>query len=145
MPIADLFGYQPPTPDTAPRHDRIDAAADSAQKAIATALDGFTDANSLMVGAVPKPTSAQYGMITNACRDLVAEMQAVCPPSADLSAAIRCVRLARMHANNALRLDVSCFEPAEDLKHAQLQIRHARFQAKASVALALPTELPPLS
>jgi hypothetical protein len=50
-----------------------------------------------------------------------------------------------MHANNALRVDVPCFEPAEDAKHAQLQIKHARFQAKASVALALPAELPPLT
>ena len=145
MPIADLFGYQPPNDDTTPRHARIDAAADAAQKAITAALDGFIDANALMIGAAGKPGPAQYGMITNACRDLVAEMQAVCPPSADLSAAIRCVRLARMHANNALRVDAPCFEPAEDAKHAQLQIKHARFQAKAAVALALPAELPPLT
>ena len=145
MPIADLFGSQPPNDGTALRHTRIDAAADSAQKAIAAALDGFIDPNILMVGAAPKPGPAQYNMITSACRDLVAEMQAVCPPSADLSAAIRCVRLARMHANHALRMGTDCFEPAEDATHAQLQLKHARFQAKASVALALPAELPPLS
>jgi hypothetical protein len=145
MPNPDFFGYQPPNADTSPRHARIDAAADTAQKAITAALDGFIDANALMTGAAGKPGPAQYGMINNACRDLVAEMQAVCAPSADLSAAIRCVRLARMHANNALRVDANCFEPAEDAKHAQLQIKQARFQAKAAIALALPAELPPLT
>jgi hypothetical protein len=145
MPNPDLFGYCPPNADTAPRHARINAAADAAQKAIAAALDGFIDANALMLGAAPKPGPAQYGAINDACRDFVAEMQAVCPPSADLSAAIRCVRLARMHANHALRMDAPCFEPAEDAKHAQIQLKQARFQGCASVALALPAELPPLT
>jgi hypothetical protein len=42
-------------------------------------------------------------------------------------------------------VDANCFEPAEDAKHAQLQIKQARFQAKAAIALALPAELPPLT
>ena len=65
----------------------------------------------------------------------------MCPPSADLAAAVRCVRLARMFANNALVAPGDCFEPADDRRQALLQLKLARFQAKASIALATPAEL----
>lgn len=145
MPIADLFGYQPPTDDTRPRHARVDAAADAAISVFRNTLAGMTDANALMVGAVPKAIPAQFVAINDACRALVTELQAVCPPSADLTAAIRCVRLARMLANNALVAAGDCYEPADDQRQALAQLKLARFQAKAAIALALPAELPPLT
>ena len=134
MPIPDLFGYQPPNDDTRPRHARVDAAADACVKVLRETLD----ADGLVV---PKATGAQFAAITDACRTLVEEMESVCPPSADLAAAVRCVRLARMFANNALVAPGDCFEPADDRRQALLQLKLARFQAKASIALATPAEL----
>jgi hypothetical protein len=134
VPIPDLFGYQPPNDDTRPRHARVDAAADACVKVLRETLD----ADGLVV---PKATGAQFAAITDACRTLVEEMESVCPPSADLAAAVRCVRLARMFANNALVAPGDCFEPADDRRQALLQLKLARFQAKASIALATPAEL----
>ena len=134
MPIPDLFGYQPPNDDTRPRHARVDAAADACVKVLRETLD----ADGLVV---PKATGAQFAAITDACRTLVEEMESVCPPSADLAAAVRCVRLARMFANNALVAPGDCFEPADDRRQALLQLKLARLQAKASIALATPAEL----
>lgn len=141
MPIPNIFGYQPPNDDTRPRHARVDTAVDACVKVFREILDSRTDPNALMVSAVPKATGAQFAAITDACRALVEAMEDVCPPSADLSASIRCVRLARMFANNALVASGDCFEPAEDRRQALTQLKQARFQAKACIALATPAEL----
>jgi hypothetical protein len=141
VPIPDLFGYQPPNDDTRPRHARVDAAADACVKVLRETLDSRIDPDALMASVVPKATGAQFAAITDVCRTLVEEMESVCPPSADLAAAVRCVRLARMFANNALVSPGDCLEPADDRRQALLQLKLARFQAKASIALATPAEL----
>lgn len=142
MPIPDIFGYQPPNDDTRPRHARVDAAVDACVKVFSETLDdGIDPYDVLTVSGVPKATGAQFAAITDACRALVESMESVCPPSADLSASIRCVRLARMFANNALVAPSGRLDSVEDRRQALLQLKQARFQAKACIALATPAEL----
>jgi hypothetical protein len=142
MPIPDIFGYQPPNDDTRPRHARVDAAVDACVKVFSETLDdGIDPYDVLTVSGAPKATGAQFAAITDACRALVESMEDVCPPSADLSASIRCVRLARMFANNALVAPGGRLDSVEDRRQALLQLKQARFQAKACIALATPTEL----
>lgn len=132
MPIPDLFAYIAPNDDTAPRHQRIREA----QAACAASIEED-------IVTFDVPPQARFARVSAACKRFHDELIAVCPPSADLSAAIRCVRLARMAANEAIA------QPAyRQRRHADLaadQLTLARWQACASVALALPTELPPLA
>lgn len=141
MPIADLFGYQPPNDDTKPRFAHLDAVYSSTCDTFRVVVEDRVDSNALMVGAVPPPTSVEFNLITTACRTFVDAMKKACPPSADQTAAVRCVRLARMYANNAL-LQKDYFSPCMDYERALDQLKMAWFQAKASIALALPEELP---
>jgi len=131
MPIADTFTYIAPNDDTAARHQRIL----SAQTECAASIVEDIDADDV-------PPRARFERISAACKRFHDELVAVCPPSADLSAAIRCVRLARMAANEAVAVPHArsrCAHIAEE------QLTLARWQACAAVALALPAELPPLT
>lgn len=141
MPIPDIFGYQPPNDDTRPRHARVDVAVDACVKVFSETLDDGIDPYDVLTVAAPKATGAQFAAITDACRALVESMESVCLPSADLSASIRCVRLARMFANNALVATGGRLDSVEDRRQALLQLKQARFQAKACIALATPAEL----
>ena len=141
MPIQDLFGYRPPNDDTKPRFSLLDTAYHAACHTFCTVVEARTDPNALMVGIVPTASSEQFNEITRACRAFVDEIKLVCPPSADQTAAVRCVRLARMYGNNAL-LQRDCFSPRKDYEQALEQLKLAWFQANASIALALPEELP---
>lgn len=143
MPIQDLFGYQPPTEDTKPRFAHLAVAYDATCATFRAVVEERVNPNALMVGAIAPATSVQFNEITQACRTFVDAMKMVCPPSADQTAAVRNVRLARMYANNAL-LQKDCFSPGKDYEHALDQLKMAWFQANASIALALPEELPPL-
>lgn len=132
MPKPDLFNYIAPNDDTAPRHQRIREAHADCEKAI----QEFINNDDYL------PLQARFQRISLACRLFHDELVAVCPPSADLSAAIHCVRLARMAANEAVA------QPDADLDHAVIakeQLVLARWQACAAVALALPSEMPPLA
>ena len=118
----DAYQYIAPTPVTAPRH----AAIRSAALACAAEL------------AVP----AGVPQVSEACRTFSAVCAAVSPRSADLAAAERCIRLARMLANEALAAK------NDDVRHAHLlrlsldELTKARMQACAAVALADAGELP---
>lgn len=131
MPIADTFTYIAPNDDTAARHQRIR----SAQAECAASIVEDIDADDV-------PPRARFERISAACKRFHDELVAVCPPSADLSAAIRCVRLARMAANEAIAVP---HERSRSGHVAKEQLIIARWQACAAVALALPAELPPLS
>jgi hypothetical protein len=143
MPIQDLFGYQPPNDDTKPRFAWLDSIYHATLSIFRAILEERVDPNVLMTGVIPSATREQFEPITEACRAFVDAMKMVCPPSADQTAAVRNVRLARMYANNAL-LQKDCFSPGKDYEHALDQLKMAWFQANASIALALPEELPPL-
>ncbi len=118
----DLYQYIPPNEVTAPRHAAIRSAA------LACAADL----------AVP----GNFPAVSDACRTFSNVCAAVAPRSADLAAAERCIRLARMLANEALAAK------ADPERHARLiglaldEITKARMQACAAVALADEGELP---
>ncbi len=118
----DLYQYIPPNEATAPRHAAIRSAAVACAAEI----------------AVP----ASFPAVSDACRAFSAVCAAVAPRSADLAAAERCIRLARMLANEALAAK------NDDVRHAHLlrlafdEITKARMQACAAVALADEGELP---
>lgn len=129
MPITDPFVYVAPNDDTAPRYKRIR----DAEAACAASIEED-------ITTYDVPPQARFERVSAACKRFHDELIAVCPPGADLSAAIRCVRLARMAANEAIA------QPAyRQRRHADIaadQLTLARWQACASVALALPAELP---
>ena len=137
MPNPDLFTYIAPNDDTLPRHQRIRRAQSEVGAGLKVAV--FPEDHAYQLS-----TAESFGLINDACKHFADEISAVCPPSADRSAAERCVRLARMLANEAVI--VPLFEQkTKTLELAQDQLMLARMQACAAVALALPAELPPLS
>jgi hypothetical protein len=118
----DAYQYIAPTPVTAPRH----AAIRSAALACAAEL------------AVP----AGFPQVSEACRAFSAVCAAVAPRSADLAAAERCIRIARMLTNEALAAKADPERHAHLLSLASDELTKARMQACAAVALADAGELP---
>jgi len=118
----DAYQYIPPNETTAPRH----AAVRSAALACAAEL------------AVP----AGFAHVADACRAFSAVCAAVAPRSADLAAAERCIRLARMLANEALTAKNDPERHAHLLSLASDELTKARMQTCAAVALADAGELP---
>jgi len=119
----DLYQYIPPNDATAPRYAAIRSAAAACEAAI----------------AVP----AGFPEVSNACRAFSAVCAAVAPRSADLAAAERCIRLARMLTNEALTAKTDPERHAHLLSLALDELTKARMQACAAVALADGGELPP--
>lgn len=124
----DPFKYTTPNANTGPRYVFIRIGEDE----VRTVFDKMFAHTEHC-----KPGPEQFGLIGKACKDMHARMLKVCPRSADLSAAERCVRLARMLANEAL---VTGSERAKAAAYDQLML--ARMQANASIALADDAELP---
>jgi hypothetical protein len=118
----DSYQYIAPNAETAPRHAAIRSAA-------------FACAAEL---AVP----AGFPQVSEACRAFAAVCAAVAPRSADLAAAERCIRLARMLTNEALAAKTDPERHAHLLRLALDEITKARMQACAAVALADSNELP---
>ena len=118
----DLYQYIPPNEATAPRH----AAIRSAALACAAEL------------AVP----ASFPAVSDACRAFASVCGAVAPRSADLDAAERCIRLARMLTNEALAAKNDPERHAHLVSLALDELTKARMQACAAVALADAGELP---
>lgn len=117
--MTDPFVYQPPNERTIPRYAAIRSAADEALAVVRRA------------GDVERPT---YAEINDACRGLHDTISSWCPSSADTSAALRCARIARMAANEA----VTVRDPEQIDRCLRLAIDHvllARWQACAAVAL----------
>jgi hypothetical protein len=136
MQAQDPYSYVAPNENTIPRHKRIREAQIEARTALAMAV--------FPTDLIAPKAAVRFGLINDACKNFAVEISTVCPPSADRSAAERCVRLARMLANEAILGEN--FEEQDDLfKKAKEQLMLARMQACASIALALPNELPPLS
>lgn len=123
--MRDPFTYIPPNETTAPKYAAIREATAAAEKTIAEALFDH-DANK----AERVPLFAKIGAATKALHDCI---EATCPAGPDTSAALRCARLARMAANEAIVSEVN-FDRARRLAFDQLLL--ARWQACAAVALA---------
>jgi hypothetical protein len=109
----DPFTYIPPNEITAPKHEAIREAYNAAVRS----LPGLVE-------------TRDFGGISRVCRAFYEAIREHAPPSADRSAAERCVRLGRMLANEAIATcDNSLIEQAIS------QLRLARMQASAAVAL----------
>lgn len=142
MPIQDLFVYQAPNDGTAPRYKAITDAWGKCHHILDRILENF-----VAVESPPAPTHENYAEINAACKAFSEVIQKVCPPSADRDAAERCVRLARMKANEAMRPSLpgcTAFWAQQVAFSAFTELLNAKLQANAAVALALPPELPPL-
>lgn len=124
----DPFVYIPPTPETAPKHAAIRDAHTHAIEVCTHSVEqaGVLDARSLFTAV---------NAATKAFHDTIAER---CPPSADTSAAMRCVRLARMACNEAIvcLLPGGIYTDADDnLRRCLDNLIAARWQACAAIAL----------
>lgn len=143
--MIDPFAYRPPTPATTPRYAHLRALEAAAADTLRKAAGPVVEPNALMVGAAATATPADFAAVNAACKALYDGILAVCPASADRSAAERCVRLARMRANEAMvqaRGRVDALTPARILEGAYEALRDARMQACAAVALADEAALP---
>lgn len=119
----DPFHYIAPTDATIPRYDAVRAAERACRQAI-------TDTE------YAERTNA-FNAINAACRDFAAVIEAQAPNCADRTTAIRCVRLARMEANEGVATGQ---ERTCQAWHDAL--RQARMWACAAIALADESELP---
>lgn len=145
MTNPDPFKYLEPNADTTPRYKAITEAWKSCCSSVEETLRPFICYQSLCIGATDRPKPKDYAAINEACKAFFDVIQKVCPPSADRTAAERCIRLARMKANEAMY--PMCENPTADLPGkigaaALMDLLSAKHQAAASVALALPNELP---
>lgn len=137
----DTYQYIPPTAETAPRFAAIRDAETACVNALTVALYDHAGLGDLAPAEKPKAWPESFAAVAEWCRAFAAVCAAVAPRSADLAAAERCIRLARMLANEALG-------PVErpHAKHlfglALDELTKARMQACAAVALADSGELP---
>ncbi len=125
--MKDEFVYQPPTDEQKPKYAALRESEEAARVVISNiymkydAVD-FED---------KKVQQECYTTVNASCKAFAEVCEANCPPSADLSAAIRCIRLARMLVNE----DVSQQEFYRD-ELALQQLELARMQASSAIALA---------
>jgi hypothetical protein len=137
----DAYQYVPPTTETTPRFAAIRAAETACVGALTVALYDHADLGDLSPAEKPKAWPESFAAVAEACRAFSAVCAAVAPRSADLAAAERCIRLARMLSNEALG-------PVERSRAKHLfglaldELTKARMQACAAVALADAGELP---
>lgn len=131
MTIPDPFRYIPPTEITSPKHAAIRAAEGAARSAIQQQIGGGSWQGD---HAGHYDAQAAYTAINDACRSFYAAIVEHAPPSADRAAAERCVRLARMAANEAVTADPTA-ELLELRRQCVDNLRAARWQACAAIAL----------
>ena len=133
--LKDDFTYHAPNADTTPRYKII---RKEESKVFGVIQDQY--ANNFAIDTIK--TQEAYDAINRACYYFAAACEQLCPPCADLSAAIRCIRLVRMMANEGL---ATCVKPNLQKDGPMFtQLMLARMQACAAIALADASELPPL-
>ena len=114
------FTYHTPTEDTAPRYKAIRAAELACAMDIDDAIADDCD------------RSIRFDRVNKATRTFAVVIDTNAPDSADKSAAIRCVRLARNAANEAIAAEA---DHAADLRVMCAQnLTAARFQANSAIA-----------
>lgn len=134
------FTHHPPTPETAPKYAAIREAESVAARPLVAILNGGT--------------LATYDAVNTSCRAFVEAVDANAPGGDDKAAAIRCVRLARNAANEALALHATenaghplagARPPESDwqqpsynvimlVREAEAELRRARWQANSAIA-----------
>ena len=117
------FTYHQPTEETAPKY-----------KAIAAAVQGLRDAvyEARQMPHEPGTRAPEeaFKLVTDAARAFVETIDSVCPPCADATAAVRCVRLCRNAAN-----DLLCGQTAQVYHDLfMLNLHQARYQANSAIA-----------
>lgn len=125
MATNPLFIYHPPTDEQKVLYARL-------AKAHADTTDGLLRVLSIAEGSEGPVTQKHYEEFTNTCENYYNVIMEVCPASADRTAAIRCLRLARNAVNDVLRLsgDRSAY-----FSLAGIELIKCRYQANASIAL----------
>jgi len=131
------FNYHPPTPETSPKYAAILQAQNSCQNLIHEALESYVPGGALQ---------PLFTEITGACHGFAQVINTMAPDSADKTASIQCVRIARMAANETLLLisKVSGTGSEEDFKVAsratelaaiaEAELLKARWQANSAIA-----------
>lgn len=128
--LDNWFGYHPPTEETAPKYAAIREAEQQCARELVDALGGLA------------LNQAPFARINAATRCFAEAIDANAPDSADKSAAIRCVRLARNAANEAVVVfgEAARGSTASETRFPFLlqvlaeQLLLARWQACAAVA-----------
>jgi len=129
--MVDPFEYIPPNEITGPKHFEINAAHKACCDTFGHVLTG---APWLGEHAGHYDPQVAHDSIKGAARAFFRTVQTYAPPSADRAAAERCVRLARMHANEAIR-SPSPTGAADSTRRAFDALADARLQANAAIAL----------
>lgn len=118
--LDNWFTYHPPTEETAPRYKAVRAAELRCAMDLDDAIADDCD------------RSIRFDRVNKATRTFAEVIDANAPDCADKSAAIRCVRLARNAANEAI---VAEPDHAGDLRVMCGQnLTAARFQANSAIA-----------
>jgi hypothetical protein len=133
-----LFTYHPPTDETAPKYAAITSAEEHLHDAIFNALFKVREQHNTN----PPAYVIDYDSVNAAARSFYEAIDANCPPSADKSAAFRCVILAKMCANRGLlnaarEIDtpIHRWNAADNMAHlAHEQAILAGLQAAKSIA-----------
>jgi hypothetical protein len=121
---ANWFTYHAPTDETRPKYAAIAAAESVAAQCVTALLNGGD--------------FATYDNINAACLRFADVIDENAPDSADKSAAIRCVRLARNALNEAVavgsRLGWNDATVIALAREAGAELRRARWQANSAIA-----------
>lgn len=137
----DNYQYIAPDATTLPRHAAVRAAEIACVGALTGVLYDHAGLGALSPPGKPRPTPENFGAVSEACRAFSAVCASVAPRSADLAAAERCIRLARMLSNEAL-----CVPERSRASYvfglALDELTKARMQTCAAVALADLSDLP---
>jgi len=122
--LDNWFTYHAPTEETAPKYAEIRKAE--------------SEAGQVMVAILNNGDLVAFQAINQAARTMVEVIDRCCPDSADKSAAIRCVRLARNAMNEALVVRGDPFNPSSEcirlVKMAADDLTRARWQANSAIA-----------
>ena len=126
--LDNWFTYHPPTADTAPKYAEIRATE---QEAVRACIAAVTDPEG-------GPAAKRCALVNQATRCFVEVIDANAPDSADKTAAIRCVRLMRNAANEAVMLAASqSADPVQANTLFQVIVTEAwkaRWQANSAIA-----------
>lgn len=118
------FRYHAPTAETSPKYAAIRAAEGSTAQCVSALLNG---------GEL-----ATHDNVNERCKEYAKVIDMMTPESADKSAAIRCVRLAKNALNEAIVVAKALGREEHtvvSLAHeARAELRRARWQACAAIA-----------
>ena len=126
--LDNWFTYHPPTEETIPKYAAVREAEDLCHQAFGRMRLSVAEKCEVV-------TPADCAIINDVTRNFAEVIDAQAPNSADKSAAIRCVRLARNAANEHITSQVAGFPTYFDLAaEFSRQLVLARWQANSAIA-----------